>query len=163
MQEYGRWRLSLTCSAWRDFYDLAGCYFLGLRALPASNFQIISSAACPVPTDEPRAASLIGPLFNPQTAAEIVANLEPARCSYGTRLTRKDAAASDAPRSASMVKARVCEAYMRNTDTAVLMHGGIGFTWEHDIHLWFKTVALQRTFFGSQAYHRERLAALSSY
>jgi alkylation response protein AidB-like acyl-CoA dehydrogenase len=62
-----------------------------------------------------------------------------------------------------MVKARVCEAYMRDTDKAVLMHGGIGFTWEHDIHLWFKRARFNESFFGSPAYHRERMAALSGY
>ncbi len=80
-------------------------------------------------------------------AAEIVADLEPARSLLWYAAYAQDAVASDAPRSASMVKARVCEAYMRNTDKAVLMHGGIAFTWEHDIHLWFKTGALQRIIF----------------
>jgi len=44
-----------------------------------------------------------------------------------------------------MVKARVCEAYMRNTDKAVLMHSGIGFTWEHPFVV--QAGALQRIIF----------------
>ncbi len=82
-------------------------------------------------------------------AAEIVADLEPARSLLWYAAYAQDAVASDAPPSASMVKARVCEAYMRNTDKAVLMHGGIGFTWEHDIHLWFKRARFNESFFGS--------------
>ena len=62
-----------------------------------------------------------------------------------------------------MVKACVCEVYTRNTDKAVLMHGGIGFTWEHDIHLWFKRARFNESFFGLPAYHGEWVAASSGY
>jgi len=96
-------------------------------------------------------------------AAEIVADLEPARSLLWFAAHAQDAVAADALWSASMVKARMCEAFMRNTDKAVLMHGGIGFTWDHDIHLWFKRARFNESFFGSPSFHRERVAVLSGY
>jgi alkylation response protein AidB-like acyl-CoA dehydrogenase len=96
-------------------------------------------------------------------AAEIVVDLEPARSLLWYAAHAQDAVPADALRSASMVKARMCEAFMRNTDKAVLMHGGIGFTWDHDIHLWFKRARFNESFFGSPSFHREHVAALSGY
>jgi len=37
------------------------------------------------------------------------------------------------------------------------MHGGIGFTWENDTHLWFKRAKSSEVFLGSPAEHRERM------
>jgi alkylation response protein AidB-like acyl-CoA dehydrogenase len=62
-----------------------------------------------------------------------------------------------------MAKALLCAIYSRGTDRAVLMHGGIGFTWDHDIHLWFKRARFNESFLGSPTYHRERVAALGRY
>jgi alkylation response protein AidB-like acyl-CoA dehydrogenase len=93
-------------------------------------------------------------------AAEIVADLEPARALvwYAAHETGENAS-----REASMAKARLCDIYSRTTDRAVLMHGGIGFTWEHDMHLWFKRARFNESYFGSPGYHRERVAALGGY
>jgi alkylation response protein AidB-like acyl-CoA dehydrogenase len=96
-------------------------------------------------------------------AAEIVAELEPARALLWYAAYAQDAATADAPRAAAMAKALLCAIYMRGTDRAVLMHGGIGFTWDHDIHLWFKRARFNECFLGSPAYHRERVAALGGY
>ena len=74
-----------------------------------------------------------------------------------------DAEPKEAPRAAAMAKARLSEIYSRTTDRAVLMHGGIGFTWEHDIHLWFKRSRFDESYFGSPPYHRERVAQLGGY
>jgi acyl-CoA dehydrogenase len=40
------------------------------------------------------------------------------------------------------------------------VHGGIGFTWEHDLHLYLKRSQLDQVSFGDAAAHRERLAGL---
>ena len=96
-------------------------------------------------------------------AAEMVADLEPARALLWYAAYAQDALAGEAPRAAAMAKARLSEVYSRATDRAVLMHGGIGFTWEHDIQLWFKRARFNESYFGSPAYHRERVAALGDY
>jgi alkylation response protein AidB-like acyl-CoA dehydrogenase len=96
-------------------------------------------------------------------AAEIVSELEPARSLLWYAAYALDADPKNASRPAAMAKARLSEVYSRTTDKAVLMHGGIGFTWEHDIHLWFKRSRFDESYFGSPPYHRERVAQLSGY
>jgi alkylation response protein AidB-like acyl-CoA dehydrogenase len=96
-------------------------------------------------------------------AAEIATELEPARALLWYAAYAQDAGTQDAPRAAAMAKALLCVIYTRGTDRAVLMHGGIGFTWDHDIHLWFKRARFNESFLGSPAYHRERVAALGGY
>ena len=41
------------------------------------------------------------------------------------------------------------------------MHGGIGFTWEHDMHLYVKRARLDQALFGDSRWHRRRVAALT--
>ena len=96
-------------------------------------------------------------------AAEIVADVEPARAMLWYAAYAQDIGAADASRVAAMAKARLCDIYSRATDRAVLMHGGIGFTWEHDMHLWFKRARFNESYFGSPAFHRERVATLGAY
>jgi alkylation response protein AidB-like acyl-CoA dehydrogenase len=40
------------------------------------------------------------------------------------------------------------------------VHGGIGFTWEHDMHLFVKRAQLDQVSFGDAAFHRDRIATL---
>ncbi len=44
--------------------------------------------------------------------------------------------------------------------SALQVHGGIGFTWEHDVHLYLKRVQLDALAFGDATTHRTRLAQL---
>jgi alkylation response protein AidB-like acyl-CoA dehydrogenase len=44
--------------------------------------------------------------------------------------------------------------------SALQVHGGIGFTWEHDLHLYLKRAHLDAVAFGDATYHRARLARL---
>jgi alkylation response protein AidB-like acyl-CoA dehydrogenase len=44
--------------------------------------------------------------------------------------------------------------------SALQVHGGIGFTWEHDTHLYLKRAQLDQVAFGDATFHRTRLAAL---
>ena len=53
----------------------------------------------------------------------------------------------------------VCsDAYLRVSGDSIQIHGGIGFTWEHDAHLYFKRAKSSELLFGDPAYHREQLA-----
>jgi alkylation response protein AidB-like acyl-CoA dehydrogenase len=96
-------------------------------------------------------------------AAEIVADLEPTRSLLWYAAYMLDVEPAAASRTAAMVKARMCEVFMRAADRAVLMHGGIGFTWDHDMHLWFKRARFNESFFGAPAFHRQRVATLGDY
>jgi alkylation response protein AidB-like acyl-CoA dehydrogenase len=71
-------------------------------------------------------------------------------------------AAGDRDRSlsASMAKAWCSDASRRVMATGLQVHGGIGFTWEHDMHLYLKRAQLDQVSFGDAAFHRDRIAAL---
>ena len=62
------------------------------------------------------------------------------------------------PVLASLVKAYASETYFHVAAENIQMHGGIGFTWEHDAHLYFKRAKSSELFLGDASYHRERLA-----
>lgn len=96
-------------------------------------------------------------------AAEIVSEVEPARALLWYAAYALDSTPDQAPRAIAMAKGRLSDVYSRTTDRAVLMHGGIGFTWEHDIHLWFKRSRFNESYFGAPPYHRERVAQLGGY
>jgi alkylation response protein AidB-like acyl-CoA dehydrogenase len=96
-------------------------------------------------------------------AAEMVSEIEPARALVWYAAYAFDALPRDAARAASLAKACLSEVYARVANRAVQIHGGIGFTWEHDIQLWFKRAKWNELAFGDATYHRERLAALSRW
>jgi len=60
--------------------------------------------------------------------------------------------------AASIAKAYCSEAAFFNAGVALQMHGGVGFTWEYDIHLYFKRAKASQHYFGDSAWHKERLA-----
>jgi alkylation response protein AidB-like acyl-CoA dehydrogenase len=70
--------------------------------------------------------------------------------------TPGDAQASIA---ASTAKVWCSDAAKRVMASGLQVHGGIGFTWEHDLHLYLKRSQLDQVSFGDAAYHRDRLAA----
>lgn len=61
------------------------------------------------------------------------------------------------PVAASMAKAFCSEAYFRTAAANIQVHGGIGFTWEHDAHLYFKRAKSSELLFGAPTFHRELL------
>ena len=62
------------------------------------------------------------------------------------------------PSVASLAKAYCSEAYFHATAENIQIHGGIGFTWEHPAHLYFKRAKSSELLFGDPTYHREQLA-----
>jgi alkylation response protein AidB-like acyl-CoA dehydrogenase len=67
---------------------------------------------------------------------------------------------SDASIAASTAKTWCSDASKRVMASALQVHGGIGFTWEHDLHFFMKRAQLDQVSFGDAAYHRTRLTAL---
>ena len=61
-------------------------------------------------------------------------------------------------RAASAAKAAVHEACATVAEGCLQVHGGIGFTWEHDVHLYLRRVRGNEALWGSPAWHRERVA-----
>ena len=59
---------------------------------------------------------------------------------------------------ASLAKSYCSEAYFASAAENIQIHGGIGFTWEHDAHLYFKRAKSSELLFGDPSLHREKIA-----
>jgi alkylation response protein AidB-like acyl-CoA dehydrogenase len=66
----------------------------------------------------------------------------------------------DAKFAVSVAKAYCSDAAHAVTGECIQLHGGIGFTWEHDAHMYFKRATTNRVMLGDAAYHRERALQL---
>jgi alkylation response protein AidB-like acyl-CoA dehydrogenase len=69
-----------------------------------------------------------------------------------------DAAPESLPLAASMAKAYASDAGWRVPDASIQVHGGIGFTWEHDLHFFLKRGKANAATFGDAKWHREQVA-----
>ncbi len=67
---------------------------------------------------------------------------------------------ADASVAASTAKIWCSDAAKRVMASGLQVHGGIGFTWEHDVHLFLKRSQLDQQAFGDATFHRDRLARL---
>lgn len=93
-------------------------------------------------------------------AADMLVEIETARSAVyyaAWALGCGDGAAAGA---VSMAKAYAVPAAASVADKALALHGAVGFTWEHDLHLLLKRTHTARALFGSAGAHRERVAAL---
>ncbi|MGH9250481.1 MAG: acyl-CoA dehydrogenase family protein, partial [Acidimicrobiales bacterium] len=71
-----------------------------------------------------------------------------------------DAADDERAIAASTAKSWCSDASSRVLASALQVHGGIGFTWDHDLHLYLKRAHLDAVAFGDATHHRARLAGL---
>lgn len=67
----------------------------------------------------------------------------------------------EVPALASLAKACASDTYMRAAIECIQIHGGIGFTWDFDTHLWFKRAKSSEVLLGDAGYHRERYLQLT--
>src|SRR5262249_19205940 len=80
-----------------------------------------------------------------------------------SRVAVEDAAArlpgrpGQANSAAAIAKSYGCDAYAKVTADALQLHGGIGYTWEHNLHLYFKRAKLNQALFGDPSWYRARL------
>jgi alkylation response protein AidB-like acyl-CoA dehydrogenase len=72
-----------------------------------------------------------------------------------------DAEPESLPLAASMAKAYASDAGWRVTASALQVLGGIGFTWEHDLHFFLKRATVDGSLYGSASEHRDRVAELA--
>lgn len=92
--------------------------------------------------------------------ADMLVDLEGMRSSAyyaGWAVGAKDPEARSA---ASAAKIWCSDASSRLMSSALQVHGGIGFTWEHDLHLFLKRAQLDQVSFGDSTFHKERLARI---
>ena len=67
---------------------------------------------------------------------------------------------AEAPLAAAMAKAYTSDAYRHTAGEGIQIHGGIGFTWEHDMHIFFKRAKSSEVSFGDATWNREIVAQL---
>jgi alkylation response protein AidB-like acyl-CoA dehydrogenase len=95
--------------------------------------------------------------------ADLVTELEPARSLWWYAAHAFDHMRDQSPRHAAIAKALASDLYDRITRYAIELHGGIGFTWEFDLHLWWRRALFDRAFLGEASHLRERAAALAGW
>lgn len=95
--------------------------------------------------------------------AEMAAELEPARALVWYAAHAFDAVPAESPLTARHAKALLAEVGTFVVRTATEVHGGIGFTDEQNLHLWFKRVGVDRQILGSPEALREEAARLQGW
>jgi alkylation response protein AidB-like acyl-CoA dehydrogenase len=91
--------------------------------------------------------------------ADVLLELEAARSAFLYAAPVLDSGEQEARMLGHLCQAVASEAYVKATRTAIQVHGAIGFTWEHDLHLYFKRATSGAQVLGSPQFHRERIAA----
>jgi len=90
--------------------------------------------------------------------AQMLLETENARSAVYGAAWAADAAPESLPTAASMAKAYASDAGWRVPDASIQVHGGIGFTWEHDLHFFLKRGRANAAMFGDGRWHRDRVA-----
>jgi alkylation response protein AidB-like acyl-CoA dehydrogenase len=92
--------------------------------------------------------------------AQMLLETEGARSAVLYAAWALDSAPDEARAAASLAKAYASDAGWRVTASALQVHGGIGFTWEHDLHFFLKRARANAALWGDARWHRERIGAV---
>src|SRR5215216_1647632 len=94
--------------------------------------------------------------------AQMLLDTEGARAAVSFAAWAADADPERLPEAAAMAKAAASDAGRGVTSAAIQLHGGIGFTWEADVHWLFKRAQVDAALLGGASAHRGRLARLAA-
>ena len=89
--------------------------------------------------------------------ADMLIDVELAKSAAYYAAAAADEAPDELPAVASLAKAGASEVYLQTAIHTIQIHGGIGFTWDNDTHLWFKRAKSSQVFLGDANFHRERM------
>ncbi len=95
--------------------------------------------------------------------ANAVTELEPTRGLLWYAAHAVDRLPERAAHAAAVAKAHITDRAVGIARDAVELHGGIGYTWESDVQIWFKRILFDRAFLGTPELHRERSAQLAGW
>ena len=95
--------------------------------------------------------------------ADMLVDVELAKSAAYAAASAVDDGDADVAALASLAKASAAEAYLQTAIHTIQIHGGIGFTWDNDTHLWFKRAKSSEVFLGDGAWHRERFMRESGW
>jgi alkylation response protein AidB-like acyl-CoA dehydrogenase len=91
--------------------------------------------------------------------ADMLVEVEFARSAVYNAAFASDEDPEAASIAARMAKSYCSDAYLHVANRNIQIHGGMGFTWEHSAHLYYKRAKASEVLFGSPGFHRERMAA----
>ncbi|MBC7593153.1 MAG: acyl-CoA/acyl-ACP dehydrogenase [Kineosporiaceae bacterium] len=91
--------------------------------------------------------------------ADVMMEVESARAAVLYAAWAFDTGDAEAQQLVHLCQAVASEAYLKSAKACIQVHGAIGFTWEHDAHLFFKRASASRQLLGAPQEHRERIAA----
>jgi alkylation response protein AidB-like acyl-CoA dehydrogenase len=95
--------------------------------------------------------------------ANMAVDIEPARGLLWYAAHAFDHLPAVAERTAAVAKAHLTDRYYQIARDTVEVHGGIGFTWECDVQVWYKRAMFDRAFLGTPGVQRERAARLGGW
>ena len=90
--------------------------------------------------------------------ADVLVGVEAARSVVAAAVAAVDEDRGDLPLLASTARGYCAEAFVRAASESIQVHGGVGFTWAHDAHLYLKRARSAALLLGDPAWHRERVA-----
>jgi alkylation response protein AidB-like acyl-CoA dehydrogenase len=92
--------------------------------------------------------------------ADMLIEIEQSRSAVYWAACALDGQTGDAEIALHSAKSMSADTYAACAGAMIQLHGGVGFTWEHDAHLYFKRAQANRTMLETPEWHRERLAAI---
>jgi len=92
--------------------------------------------------------------------ADMMVEVESARSAAYYAACVADESSEELPEAAAIAKARCSDVFFKCAADMIQLHGGIGFTWEHQAHLYFKRARASTTLLGTPQHHREALASM---
>lgn len=95
--------------------------------------------------------------------ATMALSVEPSRSLLWYAAYAWDNELPDATRSAALAKAHICDQFVQVARDAIAAHGGIGYTWEYGLNIWFRRSVFDRIMLGSPAQHRAKAADLAEW
>jgi alkylation response protein AidB-like acyl-CoA dehydrogenase len=95
--------------------------------------------------------------------ANMALEVEPARALVWYAAHALDARLPDASRAAAHAKAHLADRFVSVARASVQAHGGIGYTWDYDLQIWFRRSLFDRAYLGAPSLHRERAAAMAGW
>jgi alkylation response protein AidB-like acyl-CoA dehydrogenase len=140
----------------------AACVLLAADAFGAAHALVRATAAY-VQTRQQFGQTLAQFQAVKHQLANMALDVDPTRGLWWYAAPAFDHLPADAPRAAALAKAHITELAQQVARDALEAHGGIGFTWECDVHLWFKRVMFDRLWMGLPEIHRERLARIEGW
>ena len=92
--------------------------------------------------------------------ADLMIEIEQARSAVYWAACAVDEGSDEAELAVHAAKSFAADTFFLCAGNMIQLHGGIGFTWEHDAHLYFKRARAIQTMLGDGAWHREQVAAM---